>query len=153
MKYKVYTPTVIVLRQPESDGFLPVLDMPKVGTPVGSQREAQMFIDRQVEFYTDSTDNDKRYIRNVVEVNSAVVSHVIDTDDLEVYKPDYEVELEVIVAKRITVTIENDGSIDDEDDAECAARENWENGLYDDDLRYEEVYDSEMNIDSCDEIE
>jgi hypothetical protein len=115
-----------------------------VTEPFTSERDALNWTRHMVGSCKVLEDQWKPGIKNVT---SYTEGHVIDVDEFDEHQPTYEVEISVTTTKTFMVEVE----ADDEYEADEKVRSNWENGEYDDDLRYIDPDDTEIDIISTEE--
>jgi hypothetical protein len=89
----------------------------------------------------------------VVHFRSSISDVMVDSDEHEEYQPVYEMEVEVRVIKRITVTVDTEDyrEVEDEYDAQEKARQLIDDGELDDDIRYADVDEYEIDVLSIEE--
>jgi hypothetical protein len=93
----------------------------------------------------------------IVRVDARVDEYIFDPEELNEYKPDFEVEFEVTITKRITTTVSAEtcaelGHAEDEYGAEAAVEEMFDNGDLDDEIEAECEWDREISLLSVTEV-
>ena len=89
----------------------------------------------------------------VTNVTTLVREVIIDTEELTEYKPVYEVEVEVVITKRMYVTVDSSEheDINDKYDAGRWAAEMVRDGEMDSELEYADTEDIEVDDVGCEE--
>jgi hypothetical protein len=111
----------------------------RMGPEYQDKDNALAWLDRAEERENSNTEG------RIVSLDRGIQSYVIDTEFHDEYRPDYEIEIDVIERKTINVIVPGDCAAD-EDKAEEYARDMFDAGNYDEDM--EAAYTNEAEIDS-----
>lgn len=159
MKAKVYMPSVAIVRASEADGK-PFTNL-FLGGAFNTLESARKWACASQESYRETVEVDgEKVIKwkdNILDVVWRVKDEVIDTDDLEEYEPEFEVEISVKVEKRITVIVTADqikerGYDLDEYGASSTAEELCGEDEYESDLLSEPEWDVEIETIESNEV-
>ena len=149
MKIKVYTPIVVTITEGSNRPAINCYGA------FSSEHEARSMIS-QVKDNLSVRDNEsgqfiepRQYTGGYTGFKGYVHEEVIDTDDFEEYKPDYDVEIDVMLTKRVTVRVTADDlemyGFDEDGVDECATAM-FEDDCFEEDIACEDVFDSEMDV-------
>lgn len=155
MKIKVYIP-MSAITYGAKDGCEAYSNIRCGGiftTREAAQRHTQMVDSNNTQIKDCKPDG---YMPGIVRITHQIREEIIDTDEHDEYKPDYEVSFEVKETRTVQVVITADqieelGYDVDEEGASLTAESLFEDGAFDDEIKCTEPDDIDFSIEYVDQ--